>query len=529
MNQDEFLNKIREIGIYDCKSDDENIIAIKIYQNDIDYLSKHYDEVNNNRYFFAIACAFSENIDVIKFIFERSIEYLTCAFKLGRYGSHYLGSGETKYSYIELACLFNQNIQIIKYLIEECGLVSTRPYLINNCLRCASLYNPKLEVIKYFIEDKNIDPLIIDNYHRDNCITLACWKNPSIKIPIYYCKNYASNINYREKVGRNCFDLILERNVFSINDVITFLSSINIKYIDKEFLKNLSITKYGQILDAMLFNPEKNYKLILKIIKSVPHGLNHDLTNALIKMSENYIIFDKEICDKMQIIHPVFNEFVNYNNFVNQIDDCEYYIALPGIASNISNQISLNGDLNNCNRNPYHRSDVSDPIPNLSNPISDPDPDSDSDMDRSIIDYTKNHKPLFKCNKRCYYGNQKKAYRSMLLFNDMADTVDFSELFELNIDAPKYVINLYVHSLHGYSIDINIIKPKDIESFVRLIDQYSTINLSIPKMELMFVTYFINNNIIPSDQIKCMCDRYKLKYMYMWIHNCKYTDEDKTQ
>jgi hypothetical protein len=157
------------------------------------------------------------------------------------------------------------------------------------------------------------------------------------------------------------------------------------------------------------------------------------------------------------------------------------------------------------------------------------DSESDPDMDESIIDYTKNQEPLFKCNKRCYYGMRKKAYKSMLFFNDIMDTADFTDLIELNSLAPKYVINLYVNSLHTDNININKIKPKDIESFVRLIDQYSTLDLSIEKMEWRLVQYFIINKIIPSDQIKDMCNRYNLKYMYMWIHNCNYPSDKGTK
>lgn len=504
MNENDFLNKARQIGFYGWGNDDENTIMIKIYQNDIDYLSKHYNDVNNNKYFFAIACAFSQSTDVIKFIFERSTEYLTQTFSLeGYYGCYnYVGSRIQECSYIELACLFNQCVKVIKCLVEDCGLALTRndSYLPNNCLQYASMHNPNLGVVKYLIEDKNMQPLLINQY-GDNCLTLACWKNPNIEIPIYYIEECAFNVNHREYFGKNCFDIFLTRSKFNIDDVITFLSSIKLKDIHARFLTILSKRNYEIILTAMLMNPSKNYKLIIKMIKSMPYKLSHDLNNTMIKMFENHIIFDSEVCNKINIIHPVFNNFVTYANFVNQINHHEYYIALPGITSNPDQKLLIS-DLNNTDL--------------------DPEPDSDPDTDQSIVDYTKNHEPLFECNKLCYYGVRKKAYKSMLIFNDIIDTADFSELFILDTLAPKYVINLYVHLLHGNNIDINIIKPKDIESFVRLIDQYPTIKLSIEKMEQLLVQYFIKNNIVPSDQIKDMCDRYKLKYMYMWIHNYTY-------
>jgi len=82
MNDNDILEKLHCYGFHKWGDDEQRSIAIKILQNDIDYLSKHFDNVKNNKYFFATACAFSGNTDVIKFVFDRSTKYLPETFSI---------------------------------------------------------------------------------------------------------------------------------------------------------------------------------------------------------------------------------------------------------------------------------------------------------------------------------------------------------------------------------------------------------------------------------------------------------------
>jgi hypothetical protein len=142
------------------------------------------------------------------------------------------------------------------------------------------------------------------------------------------------------------------------------------------------------------------------------------------------------------------------------------------------------------------------------------------------MDYSKQSKPLFWHNGILYYGDQKKVYDSILFLKESADMLDFSgENITLGGSfgdpLPPYLINIYIDSCHTGSNNLKQIAPGDIIQFIKFIDQYPTQTLSIDKLELKIVEYFEHEDIKCGSDLNEICDRYKLKLLYMYLHNQK--------
>jgi len=81
------------------------------------------------------------------------------------------------------------------------------------------------------------------------------------------------------------------------------------------------------------------------------------------------------------------------------------------------------------------------------------------------------------------------------------------------------MINLYIQSICDEMFDINHIEKCDIYQFIRLIDQYPTTTLSIDQIEKQIIRFFLKNDIKFDNLMKDICERYRLKSMYLYIHN----------
>ncbi len=127
---------------------------------------------------------------------------------------------------------------------------------------------------------------------------------------------------------------------------------------------------------------------------------------------------------------------------------------------------------------------------------------------------------LFVHNNISYYGNKKLIFNSMLLFKDIDPTIfsDTRQGYESGIILEglmeEYLVKIYLDAIIKNNFDINEIKPNDILSFLKFIDQYPSTYLLIENLETPIVDYFDLNNIHMNDEIKKLCSKYQFRYMY---------------
>lgn len=160
------------------------------------------------------------------------------------------------------------------------------------------------------------------------------------------------------------------------------------------------------------------------------------------------------------------------------------------------------------------------PLPNYSHLIK------NSKKKNKLIDYSKQSEPLFWYNNILYYGNREKVYNAIIFLKKSVDMLDFSgEPITLNGSfddpLPSYLINIYIHSCHTGSNNLNRVAQGDIIQFIKFIDQYPTQTLSIDILEPNIVEYFELENIKCGSELDDICDRYKLKLLYLYLHNEK--------
>ncbi len=81
------------------------------------------------------------------------------------------------------------------------------------------------------------------------------------------------------------------------------------------------------------------------------------------------------------------------------------------------------------------------------------------------------------------------------------------------------MINMYIETCYTHNFNINEINSCDLISFLKFIDQYPSDYLSIDIIENQLVNYLKIHSIKPNDYIIKISLRYKLKVMYIFIHN----------
>ena len=149
----------------------------------------------------------------------------------------------------------------------------------------------------------------------------------------------------------------------------------------------------------------------------------------------------------------------------------------------------------------------------------------------TTTDFRYESSPLFWHNNILYHGNRDIVYNSILFLKESSEYLDFKDVFTLSGSLDYYLINMYIESCYSGTINLIMVGPSDIMQFLRFIDQYPTESLSINKLELDIVDYFdnllkdktedkINNNTFDSE-LEVMCEKYKLKCLYLFIHNEK--------
>ncbi len=473
--------------------------GVKIYQKDIEYLNNNNQD-SEQLLFIMIACAFCDPL---------TIKLLMNLFKLN--------ANDLTSSHFFKACEYNPDLETILFLINNLGNVpcidSLHPF--DNCLIKACRKNSNIEIIKYLINKCNID-VNYKNLNNENCLFASC-ENENLSI-LKYLIDQSSDVKMNVCMQlRNSNTFILDtllNNAISHNNynLIKYLieeqglnfkinNNINLENLDPE---NQYYTKIIQYLSKKFWKNEYfNEQFYLKCRHKLHYIKNYKIVNNIIQISyhfvaltkDNYNLFLKEVNPLMinaSIRHSLDLENpckMNFKEFYNQVNVLQCVVPWTELLEkNIINEYVI-----------------------------------------PSIDYTiPNEQLLFTNNKINYYGNKNIVYNCIIFFKEIIDCADFSENIILEIIVPKSLMNLYLESCYTGKLDINKIDTPDMILFLKLIDQYPTLVLSINSLEIDVIHYFDANPCIRWYDIKYIIDmisKYGLKFMHLDRHNKMFIDE----
>ena len=496
-----------------CIHEDVSIKFItRIYLNDFQYVKDNYmlvpeSDINEC---FLVSIGFSARVDIIEFlnqVFKKNINIESS-------------------DYLLYACSDNPNTRVIKYLIDD---KSMDPYVKDekglNCLMRACSHNESLEVIKYLINVKNMDPRILSPMQND-CFMLSCSTNVNLDIIKYLRQVIEPELEYLNINYENCLTLACTSNP-NINVIKYLIELMDIDHSDDDnyieyaisINPNLNVAKY--LIENTPWNirfGRKNNTRFKELIRLMSKTKNYQRFNDFISRASrhydnicsfisevNPLMIDRKILNR---IHPVIlsdyektmiKEY-NYSYDCPKNDKCPFFqdpFILYKYVDFIQKVDSLTCKI------PFKISDIG----NMST----------SDRIIPRIDFTRPSQELFKHQGIIYHGDRKVTLGSMLLFNDCE--FDFKELPELSPGLPGYLVSLYLKSCYDGYFDMNQIDTNDdFIQFLKFIDQYPTIYLSVSKCEKEIVQYMLEHDVRVIQCVKDMCNRYQLKHLY--IHIC---------
>ncbi len=477
----------------------EKKFAAKIYHKNIDYLNNNYEHIflyslySHHLIFIEIAITYTD---------PKTIKLLLNLLKLNK--------EELNSKFLYHACEHNPNIQTIIYLIKE---IKLDPNFCNieepgdNCLITACRKNSNLEITKYLIQYCNVDMNFI-NKRNENCMFASC-ENHNLEILKYLINECKMNVGY---CSENCKTLLSKAISTNKYIKIKYLSDTHRsffcgRYLSLETLipENEDFTKIIKLLldkfGICIFNkicttdfidvflPQiKNYNSfnhILKLTICTQYNTfsSRKISSYMISCI-NPLMIDKSNRAELTLKNPYLMEFKEFYSYVNKLQ-CD---------------VSINDLLIPCDK-------IEFVIPRL--------------------DYTRtNEQILFINNGIKYYGNRNIVFDCIIflkqLLTDNDADIDFTQDIVLGGIVSKEVMNLYIESCHTGKFDINEIESSQMIPFLKFIDQYPTLVLSINKIEYEILKYFDTHYCVKwyeEDFIVMMIMRYGLKLMYLDKHN----------
>ncbi len=495
-------------------------IAIKTAQNDLKFLMENYSEIDNyiSNHLFLISCAKSVDTSILIFLNEK--------FKINV-------AHENKYGidFMAYACMHNENLDIIKYLVND--LKINQNHLSNDCrnfLMHACSLNTNIEIVKYLVNDlrMNIKHL---NLFGDNCLMIACQENTNIEIIKYLIHVVNMDINHLNHRGDNC---LLYSSMNTSVGIIKYLINVFKMNVNQE-----NNNKDNCLMRSCMVN--KNLDVVKFLINEVNMNVNHtnnDNDNCLdlaVTYNTNLLII-KYLIEKTKVkiktfsslklieIIPMITE--NFDRLNELLDFAVYFRDFKMIS--VLKTI-----------NPFLLNEKNQYFYGIDNPISlkfkeyvkfidelqcrIPLPE-----DRSMNTYQKitfdcdfsyHSEILFKHNEVCFYGHKSIVYDSIILLKNIKDHIEQNEEIILEGKLPKHIINQYIISSYTHWFNIQIIEPEYFIEFLKFIDQYPTIYVSINLMEDDIIKYMKKYDIPYDDYMNELCHRYGLKIMYLNNHN----------
>jgi hypothetical protein len=372
-----------------------------------------------------------------------------------------------------LACWQNTNLAIIKYLIEDhkMDLNHVNKHKTNYiALACRS--NTNLQVIKYLIEVHKMDINHI-NEHKDNCLTMACWKNTNLAVIKYLIEDQKMDINHVDRCNNNCLTVACQEN---INLQV-------IKYLIKEHqmnIENLNDVLYDKFKDIVLTISKEYRELNNLLLTGYKIYTIHEMKN-LIKLL-NPLQLNDAVLNLSGIQNPLLQPDYKFSKFARLVDELLYGSELS------EKQIKVKIKKNRKKRKKQNRND---------------------------------QELLFVHNNKEYYGDRNKVYGSIQVLNDLWDQYDMTESIVLEGSLPCYAINQYIEACSGTPFNLENIHENDFISFLKFIDQYPAVQISIRGIEDQIIQYVTRYNTKQEAYFKTIYARYDLKKLYLWIHNLK--------
>jgi hypothetical protein len=547
MNNEQIWESLIREGYVDADYNDDNkMFAIKIYQNDLQYLKKNHEFILGNtirHQCFLIAAGFCNDVEIITFlidVFEIDTSYIN------EYGNNCL----------MCSCYENDNLKITKYLIEEAKV--DIKYINNegNNYFLQACKNNDLSIIKYLVEDIKMD-VNLSNKNGDNCITLACRMNKNLDVIKYLFENLHAQTNQLLTHNNIVPAYANNSNIEIINYLITYFQPEN-KRVKCHYLKK-----------ACMFNNIEVIKHLLNYLKhDVRNDVNYCFNDSCLQSFGNYcsdneclIVACTKSYYKIEILAYMF-ENTNIKISLNNIDFFLFKKIIPCIKKNfyqlnklldlglkkyeMKNMIPVIQNINPLmiEKNIGDLAGVKHPylykynvfsrlvdksqfnIPEINNNINDNTNDNTKKRKLACSDYSKYSQILFVNDNIRYYGDRDIVYNSIIPLREIKDNADFSEDVQLSVPVPKYIMNLYIEACHTHEFNLSNVEFADIIQFLKFIDQYPTNLLSIDRMECELLHYFDTHNVDydkykHSDFIKAICKRYDFKTLYVHIHNNK--------
>ncbi len=469
--------------------DIDETFALKIFQNDLNFIKKNYKSLKNyKKEYFFIACAYSKRIDILDFLIDK--------FKINintvRHGSNYCLGIACKYNTnLEIfkhlidtlnvdinhtndngencfiaACYNNSNLSILNYFAKDLKVNIYQELIFNkNCLFVACEHNINLDIIKYLIEEAKIN-VNETNMHGQNCLMVACNSNKNLSIIKYLVENVKMNINHINKNGENCFAEACRNK--NIEIVMYLIENTNLKII---FKNSLSTNLFIKII--LMTKNFKNLNILIE--QGITQFDKKYIKNAV--QSINPWFLNKKNCNIFDVSYPYDEDF---NTLTKHVDKETLYLPFLENTNCISN------------------------------------------VDKSKIihfDYSEQQEILFVNNGINYYGIRNIVYNCILFFKELINDkcFNFNDIIVLDVKVSKYIINLYIESCYTKIFDINDINPENLNEFLNFIDQYPSDVISINNLENDLINYMKVHKIIPDFFIKNMSMKYQLKYMYVHI------------
>ena len=157
--------------------------------------------------------------------------------------------------------------------------------------------------------------------------------------------------------------------------------------------------------------------------------------------------------------------------------------------------------------------------------------DGRKNQDTKIMcDFTKPSEFLFKHGTIDYFGYRETVYESILLLKGLKESIGFVDKFVLEGSLPKEIINKYIVSCYTGYFDTDCFNESHDHyiDFLKFIDQYPTICVSVDKMENHIIKYTKTQNSGQDlEYLKIICNKYRMKRLYVALHNKNYSMQVK--
>lgn len=431
----------------------------------------------------------------IKEILKNNMSYLKQNFQIFESDE----SLSKRESCVKVAVSYSNSVNIIDFLISTFNIdISSKTIVYTTVddeefddkmfyISLAFRYNKNLNIIKYLVDKYCID-ITSMQYTDNDCLFEACNENDSLEIIKYLIEEKNINVECDEKSYSEYFRAAISNKnknmeivayLFSYIEKVTKSWATEARYLDK-----LEISDLEKLLLCVInnkINDENNSYFskvnILLRTYATHYRYNKERIVSFVKNNVNPLLISEKLWYCFDMESPYEKEFDEFMELVDELTCC---IELPSTVT----------------------STVTSSFPNQF----------------QCIDYTKLF-PIFKCNDIVYYGDRDVMYKTMLVINDIIDNCNFSECMMLETKLPQYAINLYVHASHTSLFDLKLVSPNDISEFIKFIHQYPTTVLSIDKLAKDIISYFDSNKINYNEELKKIFVLYKLKYIYVHMHN----------